>query len=137
MLYTSDDVYIQASADRIQEAILHVHEDRSWWPGVRARGGFAWLELDAPTGRGNERIHLRLRIEDARPGQGFRWIFEGGDLDGHGEFWFEPAREGTIVHYLTTVQERPRIASAVRAHRWAMRAGLNGLKDHLDAVAVR
>ena len=135
--YTSDDVYIHASAEVIQEAILHVHEDPSWWPGLRARGGFAWLELDAPTGRGSERVHLKLRIEDARPGQGFRWIFEEGAIQGHGEVWFEAARDGTIVHYLTTVHERPRIEGVLRAHRWAIRIGLNGLKDHLDAVAVR
>ena len=135
MLYTSDDVFIDAPAGDVQEAILHAHEDPSWWPGLRARGGFEWLEVDAPTGRWSERVHLKLRIEDARPAEGFRWVFQGAPIEGHGEFWFEAFRRGTIVHYVTAIRERARLAQDVRAHRWAIRAGLNGLKDRFAATA--
>lgn len=130
-LHTSDDVFVEAPAPAVHEALLHAHEDPSWWPGLRARGGYAWLELDAPTGRGDEHVRFKVRIEDARAEGGFRWIFESGPFDGHGEFWFEPFRHGTIVHYVTAIEPRAgvRAASAMRAHRWAIRRGLNGLKD--------
>lgn len=135
VLHTSDDVYIDGPADEVHHALLHAHEDPSWWPGLRARGGWAWLELDAPTGRGTERVRFKVRIEEAREGASFRWVFESGPLHGHGEFWLEPYRHGTIVHYLATVTESPKVTSAIRAHRWAIRAGLNGLKDRVAGRA--
>lgn len=137
MLHSSDDIYVDAPPAAIHQALLHVHEDPSWWPGLRARGGFAWLELDAPTGGWqDERVRFKVRIEDAREAQGFRWVFETGALRGHGEFWYEPFRSGTIVHYLTAIEAGPGVAGRIRLHRWAMRRGLNGLKDR-SAAATR
>lgn len=137
MLHTSDDVFVEATPAAVHDALLHAHEDPSWWPGLRARGGFAWLELDAPTGGfRDERVRFKVRIEAAREAQGFRWVFESGPLQGHGEFWYEPFRRGTIVHYLASVEPGPGIHGRIRAHRWAIRRGLNGLKDRLPSAAV-
>lgn len=136
MLHTSDDVFVDAPPLEIREALLHAHEDASWWPGARIRGGFAWLELDAPTGRGTERVRFKARIEGVRD-EGFRWVFESGPLQGHGEFWLEGYRRGTIVHYLTALADQPRITRELRAHRWAIRIALNGLKDRFSAAVAR
>ncbi len=134
MLHTGDDVFIEAPAHEVANTLLHAHEDPSWWPGLRARGGYGWLELDAPTGRCNERVRFKARIEGARD-EGFRWVFESGALVGHGEFWLEPYRRGTVAHYLTAIRDQPALSRDVRAHRWAIRIGLNGLKDRFETPA--
>lgn len=138
MIHTSDDVFVAAPPRAVQEAILHLHEDASWWPGCRARGGYGWLEVDAPAGPSRERVRFKVRIEDAREWEGFRWVFESGPLEGAAEFWLEGYRNGTIVHYLTALT-RPASTAAgdVTRHRWAMRAGLNALKDRFERVPSR
>lgn len=138
MIRSSDDVAIHASPREVQEAILHLHEDPTWWPGLRARGGFGWLELDAPVGAVSARTRFKVRIEDAREWEGFRWVFESGDLRGSAEFWLEPYRSSTIVHYFTDISGwAAGRRNAVRDHRWAMRAGLNGLKDRFGSRSER
>lgn len=133
MLNSSDDVFIDGTATEIQEMLLHLHEDPSWWPGLHARGGYAWLELDAPTGPTAQRARFKVKIEESRPGEGFRWRFESGDLKGTAEFWFEGFRNGTIVHYLTSVEGEPKeMLHKIKRHRWAIRNGLNCLKDRLE-----
>lgn len=66
------------------------------------------------------------------------WSLDRGELAGRGEFWLEPFKNGTIVHYYLDVDPRGRgrrLTSRVRRHRCALRRGLNALKDHLEAHA--
>lgn len=135
-MFATDEVFIEAPPETIDHALLHIHEAHAWWPGGRARGGYGWTELDLPTGKRNERIRFKARIDGARPGEGFSWLFEAGALAGRAEFWLERYRHGTIIHHFLTVDPAgpgPSPASRVRRYRWAIRRGLNGLKDHLDA----
>ncbi|MFP5225720.1 MAG: hypothetical protein ACLGH3_09270 [Actinomycetota bacterium] len=133
MFEATDEIFIRAPSRHIQEAFLHLHQDASWWRGVRARGGYGWLHIDAPTGRGNGRIRWKVRIEDAREWEGFRCVFEEGPR-GESEFWLEAFGSGTIVHHFLRVEAcSPR---AIDDHRRAIRIGMNGLKDHLERIAV-
>jgi hypothetical protein len=134
VLHANDDVFVDAPPAEVYRRLLHVHEDSSWWPGARARGGFAWLELIAPAGPSKKFVHFKVRIEESRPDEGFKWVFEDGPLQGWGEFWFEPFRAGTIVHYVASVQEKSRANSDLKLHRWAIREGLNAMKDALQTI---
>jgi hypothetical protein len=57
-----------------------------------------------------------------------------GDLEGRGELWLEPTGGGTVVHHvLTATTPLPRPARVLADHRRAVRTGLWGLKDLLQA----
>jgi hypothetical protein len=85
-------------------------------------------------GRREGRVRWKVRIEDAREWEGFRCVFEEG-LRGESEFWLEAFGAGTIVHHFLRVDDATS-ARAIEDHRWAIRRGLNGLKDSLEASVV-
>lgn len=135
-MFATDELFIRSPQRLVQEALLHVHEDHRWWPEAGADGGYGWVALDIPTGARGRRVRFRASIADAREWEGFRWVFEDGAIAGTGEFWFEAYRDGTIVHhYLQGATVAAPVARQIRDYRWAIRIGLNGLKDALERAA--
>jgi hypothetical protein len=134
---TTDELFIHASPERVQRALLGLSEDATWWPGARTGGGYGWVRIDAPTGRPLARMHMKASIPSSREWEGFTWMLEEGDLVGRAEWWLEPFKDGTIVHYYLDVEKGPRargrMPTIVRRHRWAIRRGVNALKDVLEA----
>lgn len=136
MIHATDELFVRAPQRVVAEALLHVHDESSWWPAAKVAGGYGWVSLDAPTGAQGRRIAWKASIADAREWEGFRWEFESGPIQGTGEFWLEAYRDGTIVHhFLRADRVHGRPTAVVRDYRWALRIGLNGLKDELERRA--
>ena len=139
---TTDDVFIRAPQKRIARRLLDLADDSSWWPGVRARGTYGYVEVDAPAGRPFSRARFGAIISPVREWEGFTWTINQGDLAGRAEWWLEAFGDGTIVHYYLDLARAPgrrlrRTSASVRRHRWAIRRGLNALKDDLEAATAR
>ena len=132
----TDELFIQASPETVQRRLLGLSEDASWWPGARGGGGYGWVTLDVPVGMRRGRVRLKASIPNSREWEGFTWTLEEGDLIGRAEWWLEAFKDGTIVHYFLDVERAPRarrrLSTAVKRHRWAIRRGLNALKDLLE-----
>jgi hypothetical protein len=135
----TDELFIHASPEAVQRKLLGLSEDASWWPGARAGGGYGWVTLDVPVGLRRGRIRLKASIPNSREWEGFTWTLEEGDLVGRAEWWLEAFKDGTIVHYFLDAERAPRarrrLSSVLRRHRWAIRRGLNALKDLLEERA--
>jgi hypothetical protein len=132
----TDELFIHATPEAVQRRLLGLSEDASWWPGARAGGGYGWVTLDVPVGLRRGRIKLKASIPNSREWEGFTWTLEEGDLVGRAEWWLEAFKDGTIVHYFLDVERGPRarrrLSTQLRRHRWAIRRGLNALKDLLE-----
>ena len=138
---TIDELYIDASPAKVFDAIVGLGVDRTWWPGANASREGERLSVDAPAFGGlSPRVRFEANIGRVRPGEGLVWHLERGELRGRGEFWLEPFKDGTIVHYFLDVDpgdagRARRMSSRVRRHRWVLRRGVNALKDRLEARA--
>lgn len=132
---TTDEFFINASPQRVYEALTAGDGISEWWPGARVTPTAGGIALRAPTPRRAARpIAFAARVDGLRPGEGLTWWLEEGELRGRAEWWLEAFKSGTIVHYYLDV-DRPnsrRIAGPVRRHRWAVRRGINALKDRLE-----
>lgn len=136
--HATDELYIEAPPEAIQRALAALSDDASWWPGARTGGEYGRVRVDAPVGRRFARVRFQAGIGPMREWEGFTWFLDRGELHGRAEWWLESFKAGTIVHYYLDVERgdagrRRRMSSAVRRHRWAVRRGLNGLKDRLEA----
>jgi len=134
----TDELFIHASPEAVQRRLLGLSEDASWWPGARAGGGYGWVTLDVPIGLHRGRMKMKASIPSSREWEGFTWSLEEGELAGRAEWWLESFKDGTIVHYFLDVERGPgargrRLPTSVKRHRWAIRRGLNALKDLLEA----
>lgn len=136
---TTDEFYIDAPPSRVYEALTEPTRFAEWWPGARAAGSPGRMSLRVPGFRRLGRpVSFDARLDGLRPGEGVTWWLDRGELAGRGEWWLEAFKAGTIVHYYLDVErgERGRsrrMSSAVRRHRWAVRRGVNALKDRLEA----
>jgi hypothetical protein len=86
---------------------------------------FPDLECAAYEDRGDEGVRLRV----------------SGALVGTSEFWVEPWGDGAIVHYYLRADPARelsprRLIRARERHRVRVKAGLNALKDRLEAGRV-
>lgn len=135
-LAATDEVYIDAPRATVARALLDLSDDHAWWPGARVAGGYGWLSVDAPSGRG--RARFTVSVGEVREWDGFGWELTEGPLRGRVEFWFEQFGDGTIVHCYLDAQKAPggirRGGTRVRVWRWTMRRCLNDLKDRLERV---
>ncbi len=135
---TTDEFFIDAPPERVYAELIDVARLKVWWPGARAEDNGTTVEIHAPSYRRVARpVGFSARVDGARPGEGFTWWLERGELRGRAEWWLEGFKAGTIVHYYLDVERgdrgRPRrMRSAVRRHRWAVRRGVNALKDLLE-----
>lgn len=132
---TVDEVYVEAEPADVYRTLIAFGKDFGWWPGARATSDGKRLAVSLPAGRGR-RVRFDAGVDGVRPDEGLVWVFEGGDLSGHGEWWLEPFKDGTIVHYYLEAERAgggtSRIASRIKRHRWAIRRGLNALKDLME-----
>lgn len=137
----TDEIYIPAPPREVIEALTRISVDASWWPGARATGEYGWVEVDAPSGRPLSRVRWRADISPVRDGEGFTWMLSNGELRGRAEWWIEAFKDGAIVHYYLDCERGDRgrwrrLPTILRRHRWAVRRGLNGLKDAFAARAT-
>ncbi|MCA1831709.1 MAG: hypothetical protein ABR548_07825 [Actinomycetota bacterium] len=137
---TNEDVFISAPPPAVFEALELLPRVSSWWRGARTSGTSERITADIPSFRAGRRVRFEARIDGIRPGEGLVWWLDRGELAGRGEFWLEPFKDGTIVHYYLDVDPGPAgrmrsMPARVRRHRWAVRRGLNDLKDSLEARA--
>ena len=135
---TTDEFFIDAPPARVQEELLDAARIRAWWPGARATSDDGLLTVRAPSFRRfASPVAFEARLDGVRPGEGFTWWLERGELKGRAEWWLESFKDGTIVHYYIDVERGDRgrarrMSTAVRRHRWAVRMGVNALKDLLE-----
>jgi len=135
---TTDEFYIAVPPSRVYDELIDAERIATWWPGSHARLSSNGVELRAPSFRRVARpVRFTARMDGLRPGEGFTWWLEEGELRGRAEWWLEAFKDGTIVHYYLDVERGSRgrarrMSSAVRRHRWAVRRGVNALKDSLE-----
>ena len=135
---TTDEFFIDAPPARVLDELAGAERIRAWWPGARATGRGDRLEIRAPAfGRLGTPVRFEGRLDGLRPGEGLTWWLERGEIRGRGEWWLEAFKDGTIVHYYLDVERGDRgrarrLSTAVRRHRWAVRRGVNALKDLLE-----
>jgi hypothetical protein len=135
---TTDEFFIDATPDRVLEQLADGERIREWWPGARVSVEGERLRVRAPAfGRLAAAVTFEARLDGLRPGEGLTWWLERGELQGRGEWWLEAFKDGTIVHYYLDVERgnrgrARRTSSLIRRHRWAVRRGVNALKDLLE-----
>jgi len=133
---TTDEFFIDAPRETVQRCLLALGADGGdWWPGARAQSTGGRVRMAAPIGRARPRVRFGALIANIRPPEGFTWMLEDGELRGRAEWWLEEFKDGTIVHYYLDVERNRRarrLSTSVRRHRWAIRRGLNALKDLLE-----
>lgn len=135
---TNDDTFIEAPPDVVFDALTSLGRGASWWQDAAASATAGRLAVRAPGfHRLGGRVSFEARIEQVRPGEGLVWSLDRGELHGRAEWWLEPFKAGTIVHYLLDVHpgdagRRRRLSSRVRRHRLALRRGVNALKDRSE-----
>lgn len=135
---TTDEFFIDAPPRRVYEALTDPARMAEWWPGARISPSDGRIAVRAPGFRRvASPVSFEARLEGLRPEQGVTWWLDRGELHGRGEWWFEAFKAGTIVHYYLDVERgdhsgRRRMSSSVRRHRWAVRRGVNALKDRLE-----
>lgn len=137
---TTDELFIDAPQGDVHRALLAIHEGAPWWPGARAEGTAERVRVAAPVGGMRRRVRFEAAVSGVRRDEGMTWMLEHGGLRGRAEWWLEPFKDGTVVHYYLDVERGDRgrfrrLSSLVRRHRWAVRRGINALKDGLEARA--
>ena len=135
---TTDEFFIDAPPARVYEELTDAARIGEWWPGARVSNSGGRIHVRAPSFRRVARpVRFAARFEGLRPGEGLTWWLEEGELRGRAEWWLEGFKAGTIVHYYLDVERGGRgrlrrLTAAVRRHRWAVRRGVNALKDRLE-----
>ncbi|GAC1410057.1 MAG: hypothetical protein NVSMB57_03310 [Actinomycetota bacterium] len=129
----TDEIFIDAPADDVYRALLTFGKDAAWWPGAKTSSEGKRLRVTLPVGRVS-RLSFEANIDNVRPDEGLTWWMDVGELNGRGEWWLEPFKDGTIVHYYLEVEQngRRKIDDAVERHRFAIRRGMNALKDEME-----
>lgn len=132
---TTDDVYIEAPPDQVHRALLQAGAQAPWWPHTRVRPDGVAADIRARVSPVRLPVRFRVTVGTVRPGAGFVWHLDGREVRGTVEWWLEPFKAGTIVHHVLDVERAGlrRLSAASRRHRWAMRRGMLGLKDALEA----
>lgn len=133
---TTDEIFVEAAPEDVYRALVAIGKDVTWWPGARSQASGKRLALSSKVGVMRGRVRFEANVDGVRPDEGLTWWLDKGDLRGRAEWWLEPFKEGTIVHYYLDVERGSgmrRMSSRIRRHRWAIRRGLNALKDSLEA----
>ena len=138
----TDELFIEALPEDVIRALTRLSTDHAWWPGARAEGAYGWVRISAPTGRPLSRVTFKASIGPVREWEGFSWVLEEGELAGRAEWWIEAFGSGSIVHYYLDAERGQRgrwrrLSSVLRRHRWAIRRGVNALKDTLEGRVLR
>lgn len=132
---TTDEIFVDAEPADVYRALLTFGKDASWWPGAKTESSGKRLTITIPAGS-LSRVRFSAMVDNVRPDEGLTWVFEDGDLTGRGEWWLEPFKDGTIVHYYLIEAEKTGGARGLDAtvdkHRVAVRRGMNALKDFME-----
>ncbi len=132
---TTDEIFVDAPPADVYRALLTFGKDTSWWPGAKASSQGKRLTASLRCGRVG-RVRFQAGIDNVRPDEGLTWWMDAGELTGRGEWWLEPFKDGTIVHYYLEAEPGRRgmrgMTGRVRRHRWAIRRGMNALKDEME-----
>lgn len=132
---TTDEFFVAAAPRAVQDALL---DPARWWPYARIRAEGDRVTFDVPGFRRRaSRVRFEARVAGVRPGEGFTWWLERGEVRGRAEWWLEAFKEGTIAHYYLDIEpgDRGRLrrwSSRVRRHRWAVRRGMEALAPALE-----
>lgn len=132
---TTDELFIDAPPAEVYRALVALGKDFSWWPGANASANGKRIELRAPVARLKPRVRFGATVDGVRVDEGLTWWLDAGELHGRAEWWLEGFKDGTIVHYFLDVEPGSgwrRMPARVRRHRWAVRRGVNALKDELE-----
>lgn len=132
---TTDEIFVDAEPADVYRALVTFGKDASWWPGARARSSGTRLSVRLPSGR-FARVSFQANVGNVRPDEGLTWWIDDGEIVGRGEWWLEKFKDGTIVHYFLEAEPGSRrmrgMPARIRRHRWAIRRGLNALKDEME-----
>lgn len=133
VLRSDDAVFVRAPVGAIVEALTRLSVSCGWWPRAIATGAYGWVDLRAPAGRGRVRVRADIGPVAA---DGFGWEITEGDVVGRAHWWLDERDDGVIVRHLLDARPGPRRsvrpAGTHRRYRWAIRGGMNALKDHLE-----
>ncbi len=139
-VHVDDDGFVRAPKGLCYRVLTDVAGWPAWWPGCEVRpapghdDAFA-VRLDA--GPLRRVVRVVVRPHAWRHDEGFA-LDVAGDLRGRGEFWLEEGWGGTVVHHLLAAEvAAPRPRTVLPAYRAAVRLGLGGLKDALQAEVRR
>lgn len=126
-----DTVFIRARRRDVHPLLADVARYGAWWPGMRSRaiGDDAVLLVRPPRPRWAPGYRVVIRITEERPDRGLRLRYLGR-LDGEAEWYYLDEPNGVLVHHLLRSEAPTR---RVTAHRMVVHAGLNRLKDGLEA----
>lgn len=137
LLHADDATFVRAPESLVYRRVTDVASWPAWWPGCEvaalpARSGSERFAVRLSAGR-NRRLACTVRPHGWRHDLGVVLALDG-DLVGRGELWLEPSGGGTVVHHVlavtTPLRRPPRV---LEAYRRAVRTGLWGLKDLLQA----
>lgn len=137
LLHADDATFVRAPESLVYRRVTDLASWPTWWPGcevavLTSTSGPDRFAVRLAAGRGR-RMACTMRPHGWRHDLGVVLALEG-DLVGRGELWLEPTGGGTVVHHVlaaTTPLRRPQ--RVLEAYRRAVRAGLWGLKDLLQA----
>lgn len=134
-----DSVFVRVRRRDVHPWLADPGAWQQWWPGLQSRPHADGLAVVLrPPGRHRRPQRYTVRLTEERPGLGIRLRY-GGDLDGEAEYYYLDEPSGCVVHYLVRAEAGAEVAGLRQAarvtadHRAAARAGLNALKDRLEA----
>lgn len=137
LLHADDATFVRAPESLVYRRVTDVASWPTWWPGcevtaVPSPAGAERFAVRLAAGRGR-RLACTLHPHGWRHDLGVVLALDG-DLVGRAELWLEATGGGTVVHHVlaaTTPLGRP--LRVLAAYRRAVRTGLWGLKDLLQA----
>lgn len=136
MLHVDDEAFVRAPAPLVYRRLTNIGRWPTWWRGLRVTamadgaGRETWaLELAPSRWRG---LRVAAQPHTYRHDVGFQLALSG-DLDGRAEFWLAPVEGGTVVHHLLAAEPAGSPRAALRLYRAAVRHGLWGFKDAVQA----
>lgn len=136
MLQVDDEGFVRAPAPLVYRRLTDIGRWPTWWPGSRvtAMADAAGRETWAIQLRPVRRRALRLAVQPHafRHDVGFH-LDLSGDVTGDAEFWLERVTGGTVVHHLMQGEAAGTPGPALRSYRAAVRQGLWGFKDAIQA----
>jgi hypothetical protein len=143
MRIEADDAgFVRARRTDVHPVLADLGGYPTWWPdaqGAPVKGGVA-LTLRPPRALGSVLFPPRHRVVATlvkdRPGLGVRMRYSG-DVAGRAEWYYFDTVDGVLVHYLVAAEVADRRwLATLRAHRLAVRAALNELKDRFEGARV-
>lgn len=135
-----DTVFVRARRRDVHRVLAAVDAYGQWWPGLTvdattADPSSAQLSLRPPRRMGGKQ-RLRYTVTKLRADLGVDFAVSG-DAAGKAEWYYLDERDGVVVAYLAALDVPARGARRwLAGHRAVVRAGLERLKDSLEAGRI-